>query len=70
MRLLIILSLLAFNFINAQSVDYNLKKGYVAEGYDVVAYFSNEAVKGDKKYTSTYDGVKYQFASQKNLNTF
>ncbi len=56
--------------LNAQSIDYNIKKGYVAEGYDVVAYFNNKAVKGDKKYTATYDGVKYKFSSEENLNTF
>ena len=56
--------------VQAQSVDYNTKKGYVAEGYDVVAYFNNDAIKGDKKYTTTYDGVKYKFASEENLNTF
>ncbi|MFK8059245.1 MAG: YHS domain-containing (seleno)protein [Polaribacter sp.] len=50
--------------------DYNLKKGYVAEGYDVVSYFSNKAQKGNKKFTSTFDGVKYKFSSKENLATF
>lgn len=54
----------------AQQVDYNLKKGYVAEGYDVTEYFNNKAVKGNKKYTATHDGVNYQFVSQKNLDKF
>ena len=49
---------------------YNLKKGYVAQGYDVVAYFKNKAVKGDKKLTSEYDGVKFQFSSKENLENF
>ena len=26
--------------------DYNTKKGYVAQGYDVVAYFQNQVVDG------------------------
>ena len=56
--------------LNAQSIDYNLKKGYVAEGYDVVAYFNNEAVEGDKKHETTYDNVNYKFSSQENLDTF
>lgn len=55
---------------NSQSIDYNLKKGYVAEGYDVVAYFSNTAIAGKKEFTTTYDNVKYKFSSQKNLDTF
>ena len=54
----------------AQSIDYNTKKGFVAEGYDVVAYFDNEAVKGDSKYSTTYDGVNYKFVSQEHLDMF
>lgn len=54
----------------AQSIDYNTKKGFVAEGYDVVAYFDNKAVEGDSKFSVTHDGVKYKFASQDHLNTF
>jgi YHS domain-containing protein len=50
--------------------DYNTKKGYVAEGYDVVAYFNNKAEKGTKKYTATYDGVKFKFSTKENLKTF
>ena len=63
-----------FSFITApvlaQSVDYNLKNGYVAEGYDVVAYFNNTAVEGKKEFSTTYDSVKYKFSSQTNLNLF
>lgn len=50
--------------------DYNLKKGYVAEGYDVVSYFNNNIKKGDKKFTANYDGVKFKFSSKENLETF
>lgn len=50
--------------------DYNTKKGYVAEGYDVVAYYNNKAVKGAKKYTAIYDGVKFKFSTKKNLKVF
>lgn len=50
--------------------NYNLKNGYVAEGYDVVAYFNNKAEKGDKEFTTTYDGVKFKFSSKENLETF
>ena len=64
--------LFSFNIasILAQSVDYNLKNGYVAEGYDVVAYFNNTAVEGKKEFSTTYDSVKYKFSSQTNLNLF
>ena len=54
----------------AQSVDYNTKKNFVAKGYDVVAYFDNQAIEGDKAYTATYDNVKYKFSSEDNLKAF
>nr|WP_321227216.1 YHS domain-containing (seleno)protein [uncultured Psychroserpens sp.] len=54
----------------AQTVDYNTKKDYIAKGYDVVAYFDNQAIEGKKEFTATYDNVKFKFSSQKNLKTF
>lgn len=48
----------------------NLKNGVAAEGYDVVAYFNNQALKGDKKYTYKFEGARYRFSSTKNLETF
>ncbi len=48
----------------------NLKKGFAAEGYDVVAYFGNEAKEGDKTYSAKHKGFKYKFFSAKNLETF
>lgn len=68
--LTIILVVLAGYSTSAQQTDYNLKKGYVAEGYDVTEYFNNKAVKGDTKFTTTYDGAKFKFASQANLDKF
>lgn len=54
----------------AQTIDYNIQKGFVAEGYDVVSYFDNKAEKGLKEFATTYDGAKFKFSSEKNLNTF
>ena len=48
----------------------NLKKGFGAEGYDVVTYFNNEALKGDKKITASYEGVAYKFSSEGNKQIF
>ncbi|WP_027394865.1 MULTISPECIES: YHS domain-containing (seleno)protein [Aquimarina] len=56
--------------VSAQQVDYNVKKGFVAEGYDVTEYFNNKATKGDSRYTATYDNAKYKFVSQSNLEKF
>jgi YHS domain-containing protein len=50
--------------------EYNLKKGFVAEGYDVVAYFSNTVAKGDVKLTAVFDGAKFKFSTKENLEIF
>lgn len=48
----------------------NLKKGYAAQGYDVVSYFQNNPEKGDKQFTVTHEGVTYKFHSAANAETF
>jgi len=65
----ILLALITFT-AGAQKTDYNLKKGYVAQGYDVTEYFNNKAVKGNKKFTTTYDGAQFKFVSKANLEAF
>lgn len=57
------------SFISAQN-NYNLKRGAVANGYDVVAYFNNKSLKGSKKITTKYDNVTFRFSSEKNLEAF
>ncbi len=54
----------------AQQIDYNIQKGFVANGYDVVSYFSNKATKGSSKYTYTFEGARYKFVSKENLEKF
>ena len=55
----------------AQQTDYNTKRGFVAEGYDVVSYFTEtKPAKGEKKHQVTHDGVKFKFSSEKNLTLF
>lgn len=54
----------------AQQIDYNIQKGFVANGYDVVSYFSDKATKGSSKYTYTFDGARYKFVSKENLENF
>ncbi|WP_299211374.1 YHS domain-containing (seleno)protein [uncultured Dokdonia sp.] len=68
--IIILIGLLIGFSSQAQQIDYYLDSGYVAEGYDVTAYFNNEAVEGSKSYTTTYDGAKFKFASQVNLDKF
>jgi len=40
MRYLIITFLCIISSVSAQTLDYNVKKGFAANGYDVVAYFN------------------------------
>ena len=54
----------------SQKNQYNIKNGFIANGYDVVSYFTNKSVKGQKKFAITYDGVKLQFSSKENLEMF
>ena len=47
------------------------KSGVGLQGYDPVGYFTqNRPVKGDPKFQTTYNGVKYLFASQQDKNLF
>jgi YHS domain-containing protein len=65
--------LIAFLFISTTffaQQDYNTKNGVIANGYDVVEYFNNNAEKGNKKLSTTFDGVKYQFSNKENLEKF
>ncbi|WP_165731572.1 YHS domain-containing (seleno)protein [Polaribacter sp. 20A6] len=67
-HVIILLVLIISTSLYAQ--DYNTKKGFVAEGYDVVSYFNSTAVKGDKKFVADYDGVQFKFSSKENLEIF
>lgn len=70
MNKILIALLIVSSSLFAQKSEYNTKKGFVAEGYDVVSYFNNKAEKGDKKFSTTYDGVQFKFSSKENLETF
>jgi len=70
MKLLILIFLTSICSVSAQNIDYNLKKGFVAEGYDVVEYFNNKAIEGNKKFIAKFDDVSYKFVSKTNLEVF
>lgn len=67
---MVALFLIASTITVAQSIDYNTKKGYAANGYDVVAYFDGKAIEGKKELSTNYDGANYKFSTQKNLDSF
>ncbi|WP_299225490.1 YHS domain-containing (seleno)protein [uncultured Psychroserpens sp.] len=69
-KLLAFLSFFSILSAVSQTVNFNIQKGYVAEGYDVVSYFDNQALKGKSEFTTTYDGATYKFSSEDNLNKF
>lgn len=80
MKHLLALCLLAFtanaglaqdNLISKRTANYNLEKGVAIKGYDPVSYFlQNKAVEGNTRFTYTYNGVIYLFASKTNLDLF
>lgn len=72
MRLLPTIFLIIISFTGAaQSLEFNTKKGYLAEGFDVVSYFTEKKpLIGNKLYQTTFEGVTFKFASSKNLELF
>ncbi|OEK05971.1 YHS domain-containing (seleno)protein [Roseivirga misakiensis] len=82
MRRSLTLSILSLSFFMValsakaqnQSYDtkhYNLKKGLAIQGYDPVAYFTeNKAVEGDEKISVKINGVTYYFSSEANKQLF
>ncbi|CAM1374202.1 YHS domain-containing protein [Tenacibaculum litopenaei] len=69
MTKLVWIFLLITSLVSAQT-SFNQKKGAVANGYDVVAYFNNKAVKGSKKITTVYEGATFRFSNPENLAAF
>ena len=62
---------LSYGISNAQVVDPVDKNKIANGGYDMVAYFTdNAAVKGTSRYIAEYNGAKYQFASLEHMNLF
>src|SRR5262245_18037603 len=54
-----------------KSLGPKTKDGLAIQGYDPVAYFTdNKAVKGTAKFSSEYDGAKYLFATAEHKRLF
>lgn len=70
MKSFVLLFLFSVSSFFAQTIDYNTKKGFAANGYDVVAYFNNQAIEGNKEITTAVDGINYKFSSEQNLKAF
>ncbi len=50
---------------------FNLNKsGLALQGYDPVSYHQAKPQEGEEAFSTTYQGVRYHFASQANLKAF
>ena len=57
--------------LHAQQKVNTGRGGLAIKGYDPVAYFTDgRPVKGDPRFTSTFDGATYQFASEASRDQF
>ncbi|MGD1879131.1 MAG: YHS domain-containing (seleno)protein [Kiloniellaceae bacterium] len=51
--------------------EINIVEGYAVHGYDVVAYFTEgKPVPGNDRFTATFDGATYRFASAEHRDVF
>ncbi len=71
----LIASVFMMAITNAQSAlrikEFNLEKGLAIQGYDPVAYFTqNKAVKGAKQFAAHSEGVTYYFSTDANKDLF
>lgn len=64
-----IITLLLFQ-TQALKTNYLLTNGFVASGYDVVSYFSQNPKPGNNAFVAEYEHVKFKFSSSENLQTF
>jgi YHS domain-containing protein len=65
------ISLIAYSQTSIREKQFNLENGLAIQGYDPVAYFSqNKAVKGDKKFAAKAEGAIYYFSSAANKDLF
>lgn len=69
-KILVVLFLVFGAWSYSQSIDYNTKKGYAANGYDVVSYFDKNPREGKEEFAQVFDGVKYKFLNRTNLESF
>ncbi len=68
--LVIIFLLTSFFYSNAQQTDYYVKKGFAIAGYDITSYFEDAPQEGSNEFVYEFDGTKFKFVSQENLEKF
>lgn len=68
--LILTITIIATSCGISQNSSTNDKKGFIADGYDVTAYFDGNAIKGDNAYISSYNGANYKFKTESNKKKF
>ena len=70
--LILVAAMAAACTTTASSIALNADaSGMALRGYDAVAYFAvDSAVKGDAKYSYVWNGAKWLFSSEENMNKF
>ncbi len=66
-----LLIIIAIGCYAQTATSYFTKDGTAIGGYDPVAYFTDSAaIKGDSKFSYTWEGTKWQFKNQANMDAF
>lgn len=69
--LLVVTPLFVYSQALQRSKQFNLENGLAIQGYDPVAYFTqNKAAEGNKQLTAVFEGVTYRFSSAANKELF
>jgi YHS domain-containing protein len=69
--LAVLLLVINFSIAIAQKAEVFSTSDGAIRGYDAVAYFTmNKPVKGDKQFTTNYNGADWFFSSEENLTVF
>jgi YHS domain-containing protein len=74
-KIMLLCWLLVPAFLQAQSPalrqkNFFVEKGLALQGYDAVSYFQAKPLKGKANFSTTHQGIKYQFANAANLAAF
>ena len=73
MRYFVFICIMLISTLAADNKEYIRKdaKGIAVDGYDVVAYFTKgKPLKGQKNFSTTWQGAKWHFRSQQHLQLF
>lgn len=69
--LIVLLLLFSSNTFAADPINSSIFGNVAIDGFDTVAYWTeNKAVEGSKKYTYKWNGAKWRFSSQENMDLF